>query len=183
MTLQEIYQQYSAPFGYGDKGSYHAYLPTYERFLSKESQNLIEIGIAYGHSLMMWSDWLPEANIYGIDIKLRDQAINMCWNRARIHMAEADATKLTPITKVLTQVPWDAIIDDGSHRVEDQLASFMLFYPSVREGGHYFIEDIQGQGALDLLTQHLDLSLVQYHLYDGRGEGRPSDELMLVIHK
>lgn len=39
-------------------------------------------------------------------------------------------------------VKFDFILDDGSHRLEDQVKSFMLLYNYLEVGGIYLIEDV-----------------------------------------
>eukprot|EP01059_Diplonema_ambulator_P034295 TRINITY_DN7603_c0_g1_i1.p1 TRINITY_DN7603_c0_g1~~TRINITY_DN7603_c0_g1_i1.p1 ORF type:complete len:296 (+),score=69.39 TRINITY_DN7603_c0_g1_i1:74-961(+) len=39
--------------------------------------------------------------------------------------------------------PWDIIIDDGSHLVEHQIATFTTLFPHLTPGGKYSIEDLQ----------------------------------------
>jgi len=43
----------------------------------------------------------------------------------------------------------DILIDDGSHRLNDQLTTLALLWPSIRKGGWYCIEDIEPK------TRHL----------------------------
>lgn len=40
--------------------------------------------------------------------------------------------------------PWDLIIDDGSHRCEDIVASYELLKGFVKKDGFYIVEDIYG---------------------------------------
>jgi hypothetical protein len=38
--------------------------------------------------------------------------------------------------------PLDILIDDGSHRVDDQQITLGYLFPYLKEGGHYILEDI-----------------------------------------
>ena len=39
--------------------------------------------------------------------------------------------------------PWDVIIDDGGHMMQQQITSFKALFPHVTPGGLYFIEDLR----------------------------------------
>lgn len=120
-----------------DKGSAaHNYLPQYERHLvPAEIGTLTEIGVWQGGSLRMWSRWLPHAQIIGIDIE-----------PANYVMPDPPPPNVTFIAGDATTIePWpsDVVIDDGSHHGDDQLATFDGFWPLLRSGGWYVIEDLE----------------------------------------
>jgi hypothetical protein len=95
---------------------------------------------------------------------------------------QADATKPFSGQRGLATISFDVIVDDGSHRLGDQLAALLLWWPSLRRGGKYFIEDIHPDN-LDSLLAYVQGCSIDYHLYDGRGPGMPFDELMLTLTK
>jgi hypothetical protein len=122
-----------------DKGSLkHNYTPHYERLLGhlrQEPINLLEIGVACGASLKMWSRFFPYAKIKGVDIRPECQAL--CGGYPNVEIYIADATK--------EAVPgqYDVVIDDGSHLPGHIVKSFKLYWPLVKAGGWYFIEDLR----------------------------------------
>ena len=63
-----------------DKGTRHSYIPIYEELFPSENRkdikNVLEIGIAWGGSIKLWSDYFPNAKICGIDIEKKDFKIN-----------------------------------------------------------------------------------------------------------
>ena len=119
-----------------DKGTTHSYLEVYDKlFKDLKNINLLEIGTQYGGSLEMWRDKFPGSNIYGIDI-------NPLREPDGVTIIKGDATKEEILEKV-KGVEFDVIIDDGSHKVEDQLKSLEIFYPKLNKGGLFIIEDIQ----------------------------------------
>jgi hypothetical protein len=73
-NLEQIFDKYGS-----DKGSIlegHKYAIGYEEIISKDIQNLLEIGIGTDYtyngscgSIRAWLEWLPNTNIYGFDIK------------------------------------------------------------------------------------------------------------------
>jgi RHS repeat-associated protein len=63
MTLDEI----GLKFGTDKSSIYHNYLPFYERYRN-EPMKLLEIGVAGGASLAMWTEYFPNSAIVGADI-------------------------------------------------------------------------------------------------------------------
>lgn len=120
-----------------DKGSLdHRYTEIYERVLCPqmvEPINLLEIGVACGASLKMWSRWLPNAQVTGVDI--RPECATLCAGWPNIRVVTADATKTA------TPGAWDIIIDDGSHLSGHIVKAFRLHWPLLRPGGTYVVED------------------------------------------
>jgi hypothetical protein len=122
-----------------DKGSLkHNYTQRYERLLSEwnsEPVALLEIGVACGASLKMWSRHFPYGKITGVDI--RPECASLCQGYPNINIVIADATK--------EAVPgmFDVVVDDGSHIAGHIVKSFRLHWPKVRPGGVYVIEDLR----------------------------------------
>lgn len=122
-----------------DKGSIkHGYTPVYERYLvawKDEPINLLEIGVACGSSLKMWSAYFPNASITGVDI--RTECAELCKGYDRIRIDIADATTYTPDN------PLDIVIDDGSHISLDIVKTWRQLWPYLKPGGLYVIEDLR----------------------------------------
>lgn len=175
-TLAEVYQDYSAPAGWGDKGTAHDYLPIYEREMNRtHGVTLLEIGVYAGHSIAMWDEYLTDSTVIGIDIDLSH--LEMAHDLVR----HCDGTNADDVAALLPGVTYDYVIDDGSHTVWDQLASLNVFLPLMNPDGRYFIEDITGDQALGALASHLDALGYTFDVYDGRGPGRQPDEIMLTV--
>jgi hypothetical protein len=119
------------------------YFEIYDRHLSKfvgKPTTLLEIGIAGGGSMDMWSAYLgPQCDRYGVDISpackrfedfsvfIGDQSDRSFWARFRSE---------TPL--------FDIIIDDGGHHPVQQRITFEELLPRLRPGGVYICEDIHG---------------------------------------
>ena len=100
---------------------------------------LLEIGVYRGASLETWAEYFPQGQVTGVDIDLS------CWQLAtdRIRVcigSQADEKFLQEVG--VFHGPFDVIIDDGSHRSEDQLASLYALWPHLKDGGFYVIEDL-----------------------------------------
>lgn len=132
-----------------DKYGGHLYTPVYHTLFSarREQQlRVLEIGVggydverAGGLSLAMWASYFPYATIVGLDIHRKVLDLP-----ARVHLvqgSQADGGTLAHVTEKYG--PFDIIIDDGSHVVEHQLASFRHLYTAMQADGIYAIEDTQ----------------------------------------
>ncbi len=141
-TLQEIYKNYTTPEGNGDKGTAHTYIDVYETLLSpyREKGNILEIGISLGYSIRMWGEYFEKGKVVGADVVLYDQVRDLLDN-PRYQLIYEDATK-PEILQHLEGTEFDVIIDDGSHDVGDQVASFELLKNKMKPGGLYIIEDV-----------------------------------------
>lgn len=176
MTLTDIYPAYSAPAGWGDKGTAHDYLPTYQREITRTTGvTLLEIGVYAGHSIAMWDAYLTDSTVIGIDIDLsrvtfKDIDVRLC-----------DGTSPAQVADALPSLTYDYVIDDGSHTLADQIASLDVFLPLMRPGGRYFIEDIVGDGPLEAIRAYLWSRGYDYDVYDGRGPERQPDEIMVTV--
>lgn len=174
MSLQSVYENYSHPGGWGDKGTAHNYLPAYEKYMTKtDGITLLEIGIMRGHSIAMWNEYFTNSRIIGIDISLA----NLDFNLNDVHIC--DGTDAASVDSLFPGLTFDYVIDDGSHFVQDQLASLDVFLPRMKKGGVYFIEDINGDEPLSMIEDKLKGR--KYKVIDGRGPGMPADEIMVVI--
>ena len=105
-------------------------------------KNVCEVGIQYGYSLKMWGHYFTNAKVVGVDIDKE------CLNRVnqsdkmRVIIESASAPKILELLKPEAPEGFDIIIDDGSHHTDDQIKTFELLFPLVKDGGYYIIEDI-----------------------------------------
>jgi len=177
LTLADIYPAHSAPAGWGDKGTAHDYLPIYQREITRTTGvTLLEIGVYAGHSIAMWREYLTDSTVIGLDIDLS----HLEYGGLDIH--QCDGTNGADVEATLPGLTYDYVIDDGSHTIADQLASLAVFLPLMNPDGRYFIEDITGDAALSAICQYLgDHGYDDIDIYDGRGPGRQSDEILLTV--
>ena len=115
------------------------YFEIYERHFSKfvgASPTVLEIGVLNGGSLDMWRNYFGTSQIIGVDINqeclkytdhrivIGDQGDRSFWRNLNLSV--------------------DVLIDDGSHRPEDQIATLEEMLPRLNPGGVYLCEDIHG---------------------------------------
>lgn len=120
-----------------DKGSYH----NYHHFYSWVAEciprpiSILEIGVLEGSSLLAWTRIFPEIYLVrGIDIDISRVRRQDVLNHPQINIIKADATK------EMWEGPYDIVIDDASHRAEDQIAAYKLYAPQTTR--MYIIEDV-----------------------------------------
>lgn len=130
-----------------DKAADHWYTPHYHRrfnHLRDEPITLLEIGIggyddpdAGGESLRMWRDYFSKATIVGLDVNPKNPI-------AGCHVEigdQADERVLRHLGE--TYGRFDVIVDDGSHRPDDVMLSWVNLWQYLVDGGWYVIEDLQ----------------------------------------
>ena len=143
LTLGEIGRRHGS-----DKFTRHRYGGIYEYFLEPLRDSplkLLEIGIggenleSGGGSLIAWRDYLPNAEIFGIDIYDKSFLAG-----ERVHTFICNQAEPEDLNRLCDKHgPFDIIIDDGSHRGPDVASALFTLFPRLRAGGIYFIEDTQ----------------------------------------
>lgn len=89
----------------------------------------------------MWHEYLPNAQLYGIDISDFSSFETEWFKFFRADCGDADQLK-----KVAELgIEFDVILDDGSHAPFHQQQTFLNLFPTLRSGGLFIIEDIQWQ--------------------------------------
>lgn len=126
-----------------DKAYPHSYGEVYDKYFPDDESRLqvtdvLEIGIANGGSLQAFSEYFPRSNILGVDInpdfQISDERIwSLCGDQSDPKFLQIVGEQFGP---------FDIIVDDGSHRPQDQLLSLLYLWEYLRPCGHYFIEDI-----------------------------------------
>jgi hypothetical protein len=96
---------------------------------------LMEIGVACGSSLKMWSKYFNDARILGVDI--RPDCASLCKLYPNIAITIQNATQ-APV-----QGSFDIIIDDGSHVSADIVDTFRHNWPNLKPGGLFVVEDLK----------------------------------------
>ncbi|MFN3530125.1 MAG: class I SAM-dependent methyltransferase [Bacteroidia bacterium] len=100
----------------------------------------MEIGVSHGGSLQMWKRYFGEnCMIYGIDIDPRCKALEE-ENIEIFIGSQADRKFLNEVKKKIGQV--DILIDDGGHKMKQQIISFEELFGMVKQDGVYLCEDL-----------------------------------------
>ena len=101
---------------------------------------LLEIGVQNGGSLEIWGKYLPPGSeIHGLDIN--PKCLNLDFS-ANIHFHLGSATDEVFLNRLFADKGFDIIIDDGSHRSDDIISTFLKLFKKINPGGVYIIEDM-----------------------------------------
>lgn len=155
MDLSQLFNKY------GSDKDRNGYTPLYHTLFNniKNSNLLIgEIGIGTmipgvcssmvgyalenykpGGSLRAWRDYFVNSEIIGMDVQPDTQ-----FEDVRIKTMLCNSTDSISVRNTMEQIgqQFDIIIDDGSHNALDQFNTLRNFYPYLKNGGIYIIEDI-----------------------------------------
>ena len=121
------------------------YLPVYERTFARlcgSPGKFLEIGVAKGGSLEMWRRFFaPGTTIVGVDV---DPACRELKVGPDVHVRIGSQADEAFMRSVVAEFgPFDAIVDDGSHRTSHMVDTFkMLFERGLADGGTYLVEDV-----------------------------------------
>ncbi|RZI81730.1 MAG: class I SAM-dependent methyltransferase [Rubrivivax sp.] len=121
-----------------------SYLPYYDSLfgpLRHQPISMLEIGVQNGGSLETWSEFFKEAQLFvGCDIDPKCEGLR--YDDPRVKVIVGDANAAPTFQKILATNPsYDIVIDDGSHVSTDILNSFINYFPHVKPGGVYVVED------------------------------------------
>jgi hypothetical protein len=153
--LADLFNKYGSD---KDRNGYsHLYSLLFDR-IKNDKLNVLEIGIGTmvenacssmkgympdtykpGASLRAWNDYFVNSNIYGMDIQMDTQI-----KEDRIDTYICDSTNPESVNNMMDQLKlkFDVIIDDGWHWDEAQKKTLTNFFPYLKDGGYYVIEDI-----------------------------------------
>lgn len=195
MNLASLYDHLAKQYGsstgemvftFSDKGSMHSYIGFYEKFFEGKRQDvsLLEIGMMTGGSMHLWQQYFEKYSLVGIDI-------SKSWNQQRPFQAALETddrielifgvnSRIDPPPE-LADRSFDFIIDDGDHSVLAQIDTFVNYWPLVKPGGTYFIEDVVGPTqaqALKNFLQSKDITDIEHYL--GLKNNRADDQIIAV---
>lgn len=156
-----------------DKDTTHSYAAVYEQLFEPirgEVAHVVELGVDSGASLVAWAEYFRNARVSGIDLTLA----NARFTHPRVSMWQADATQPPPST--FGEV--DIVIDDASHRLEDQLSALVFWGPRARR--MMVIEDVAAPSfeAFEHVAAKLGLRMEAHDLRDQTGR---FDDVLLVF--
>lgn len=155
--------------------SYLSYYDTLFASIRDKSITMLEIGVQNGGSLETWSQYFRNAELLvGCDIDPKCEGLR--YDDPRVKVIVGDANILPTFQKILATSPsYDIIIDDGSHVSSDVLTSFVSYFPHVKPGGVYVVEDahclymdafggglLNEQGAYAFFKRLADVASVQF---------------------
>lgn len=157
-----------------DKGTNHSYIEIYEKLFLKYKEkpiNILEIGANRGYSLYTWKNYFINAkNIVGIEYQP-----NIVYKKEGVKIIYSDINDSLNVNNQLGDMFFDIIIDDGSHKIEDQVFAYKFLINRLNKDGLYIIEDIQ-----NLENDLLYFNFSQPKVYDLRKIKNRWDDVLFV---
>jgi len=119
------------------------YFDIYDRHFSRfrgTEVRVVEIGVDQGGSLQMWKDYFGQnAKIYGVDINYTCKELE----EENIEIFIGDQENRGFLESLTVKIPRiDILIDDGGHRMEQQINTFEVLFPYIDKDGIYLCEDL-----------------------------------------
>ena len=183
--LTQIWIELAAQGKGSDKGSIHSYLPVYEKILApyrETANNVLEIGIFRGHSLLMWEEYFANAVVYGMDCEVRPHGgmANLTeMIKSDLHnIIIMDAENEKEIEKRFGGGKLDVIIEDANHSTEQQLNLYRIWKEYLAPGGIYIIEDVQDLDTDRKLFEDLGGEVIDLRNVKGR-----YDDCLIIFRK
>ena len=140
-----------------DKVTKHNYGDTYfELFKDRrnEVKKVLEIGVAEGAGLFMFRDFFPNAIIYGAEIDRKRVA--SLQGQERIEVFEVNQASEDDLINLINEIGGDIdlVIDDGSHKPEDQFLTAFHLMLLLDTNVTYVIEDVADLHLVDRLGNY-----------------------------
>ena len=119
------------------------YFEIYDKYFSRfrgTDVYIVEFGIGQGGSLQMWKDYFGDkCKIFGIDINPHCEILKE--NQIEVFIGDQeDRNFLNTLVEKIPKI--DILIDDGGHRMKQQIATFEELFPHISENGIYLCEDL-----------------------------------------
>lgn len=170
-----------------DKISVHTYDrvygPVLNRFKNK-SGTLLEIGVRFGGSSVLWRNLLPRFNLELVDSQTSNFYEGYKDLLANTSLIEADAytTETVEYYRNLHPEGYDIIIEDGPHTLETQIYAVQNYSRLLKPGGVLVVEDIGDIEHIDELIKHIPMGY-SFEYFDLRGIKGRYDDIALVVRR
>jgi hypothetical protein len=177
-------------YGHTNKDSNHSYIEPYERLLQpfiNRSVRLLEIGVNFGGSAIMWHNFLPQSFLFLLDNRnVLSPNILSALNpdRYRFYLEDAYTSETVSFLQKESSDGFDIIIDDGPHSFTSQQFVIDFYLPLLKEGGILVIEDIDSIDIADLLKTRIpsDSDFI-VEVIDLRNQKNRYDDILFVVKK
>ncbi len=156
---------------YNEKGHRHPYTAVYSLLLSKyknEPIRFVEIGIAGGSSLLMWSHFFQNngRRLFFFDRDADFIKNGNSFGIPDVFCMEMDVMQEESICSGLQKIggDLDVILDDSTHGIPEQVKIIKKGLPFLKSGGMFIIEDIFKRYKEEEYQKELDDVLDQFSL-------------------
>ena len=171
---------------YGTDKVLHQFTNIYDQIFKPirfSVHRVVEIGVFFGSSVLMWRDYFNQAKIIGLDHFIGLQGNKHTFENStkfledmkanpdpRIELHQVDQSvddELVNFVRGQVHGVIDIIIDDGSHLMKDQQVTFQRLFSLLRPGGIYVIEDLHTslQDGYDLMPDKSNSTLLMLQTF------------------
>lgn len=139
--------QLAIKYGTDKSSKWHNYAPTYDKYFNSVRNfplKFLEIGLAGGCSAHMWEQYFTNADLHFIDNTSDFVKNYQSTAPDRSHCYLVDQANEESLIQFIQQSggDFDIILDDGGHKMDQQITSFRVLFPILKSGGVYIIEDL-----------------------------------------
>jgi len=175
-----------------DKNTNHSYVDVYGELLAPfldKNGSLLEIGVQYGGSSLLWHDLLDKFKILMIDNEDKLDPVvksKLNYNKYNYIIKDAYTKETVDICRNLHPGGFEIIIDDGPHTLESQLKCIELYLDLLKKDGILIIEDLQNYDYFSSLINAIPKSpFFNYNvkLIDNRHLKNRYDDIIVTITK
>lgn len=119
------------------------YFEIYNRHFSRfrgTDVHIVEFGVSQGGSLQMWKQYFgPNCKIFGVDVNPHCKSLE----EEQIEIIIGDQEDREFLNSLVKKIPRiDILIDDGGHRMTQQINTFEELFYRIDENGVYLCEDL-----------------------------------------
>jgi len=143
-TLEELFTVHTSDKSHAE----HKYTDLYSMLFEAKrttTRNVTEIGIYRARSVRVWAEYFPRAHVWGIDLPSgqRGMAKRYVENCSRVTLRYGDSRNpAVPAGFGFAKESMDIIIDDGDHLQPSNARTLEAWWPYLRPGGIYCVEDV-----------------------------------------
>ena len=121
----------------------HGYSKFYDLLFSKiknKSLNIVELGSFYGNASAALFFYFKKSIIYGGDIN--PDMFKYKSNRVKNFFINNGSRSSIEKNLLNSNINFDIIIEDGSHKLKDQIISLFMLFPILNSSGYFVTEEI-----------------------------------------
>jgi SAM-dependent methyltransferase len=172
-----------------DKSSEHTYDEYYSKVFEEyidKNISLLEIGILYGGSALLWSKLFPNSKLVFIDSENNvSPKIWSLMDENNYDFLIQDAFTDETIKELqLKYDGFDIIVEDGPHTLESQIFTIKNYSKLLKEGGILIIEDIQDYDYCETIINNINKEdFKSVEIIDLRKHKNRSDDILIVVKK
>lgn len=170
-------------FFFMNKNASHSYDEYYDSLFERfenDSISLLEIGISYGGSLRLFSDYFKNGIIVGIDKEdiWNGKSASKYENLSLFYFNAYDKRNWNK----LPDIKYDFIIDDGSHIYEHQLYFLKNYMELLKDDGVLILEDVREEDIEKFLNE-LNCDNNKVVVYNVKKITKRFDDIIIEVRK